>query len=882
MNSAGDQNPSLELLSLINQKATLDFDETAALQFCKHPPGLRCLDRVNANLLTLKPLLETFEPDVTQYADIQALFSLHNAIQAPDLIGRLTAQRAILRNPMHGYTQDHLPYCIAAADPGQRHREAFRRMQAWLFACARLTFRPDASPVPGAKKPDAYRWKAYDRLVKAEKLLRDTASAGEQQTILDHYAFSHQRLEDIYREARSLREADISAQLTNWAGVIENIANAGLGTKIVSRPLGSGANRKIQNRKAPSTTPKPTDDLNDRAPRTLHVHTSDLDEVQVVSFSSDGLDRQETDAGLAYGDGIERPKVMQTRQRIRVSKGDSPRLAALRDKAILKSVAAQNQALPYELSRLSLYDVRTLHRGLKLLVEGKSGFNRNAADPTEIGALLALSFWTGVSAEAVATTVLIEKAAEHRYRANEIPYFDLDHDAWCPPRFMLKQPAGAKPEWVGTLVEPVTPRFLIKLAAAPMTLIRPWLDKARGLPAKTIDNAQVRPLFQVPDGSASALLDEAVAFLNWVNRKSQQTRLTLQRVGIHTYLAITDQTTDFSDAALLTGRCSFGMEAALYYYAPRVSRLRAQYHHATERLAQDLVELSGQPFSHDQAPLPEDEDERTGSAICPRIEFLRSVVATLADRVEAKHQGLHQAPSLATWVDFHNAYVAYIVMFLGYCTGYRDVSHPFPTIDRFDEQSEFLVISDKDSHGAPQTRIVWLPPIFRKQLAEYFVHLQQLSETFVLLGIPFVTAMLAPSPGRSGRFLSGRVVPGAPKSTLAAKRSAPPLFFFIATDGESWEKINRTSLKEQLGDVYPIQINANRHFLRTRLREASVPGEIVDAFMGHAGIGQEPFGRFSSITPVELRDTLSHPLSDLLKQCGWRVIARRARPKKKS
>jgi len=60
--------------------------------------------------------------------------------------------------------------------------------------------------------------------------------------------------------------------------------------------------------------------------------------------------------------------------------------------------------------------------------------------------------------------------------------------------------------------------------------------------------------------------------------------------------------------------------------------------------------------------------------------------------------------------------------------------------------------------------------------------------------------------------------------------------------------------------------------LRTRLREKGVSGEIVDAFMGHWEHGQEPFGRYSSLSPTDYRRMLESPLQELLQEAGWEVV----------
>jgi len=78
--------------------------------------------------------------------------------------------------------------------------------------------------------------------------------------------------------------------------------------------------------------------------------------------------------------------------------------------------------------------------------------------------------------------------------------------------------------------------------------------------------------------------------------------------------------------------------------------------------------------------------------------------------------------------------------------------------------------------------------------------------------------------------------------------------------------------KKEISWSYPLPLNTKRHYLRTRLREKGVTGEIVDAFMGHWYTGQEPHGRFSTLSPQFFKQQIDAPLSTLLRDDGWVAI----------
>jgi len=54
--------------------------------------------------------------------------------------------------------------------------------------------------------------------------------------------------------------------------------------------------------------------------------------------------------------------------------------------------------------------------------------------------------------------------------------------------------------------------------------------------------------------------------------------------------------------------------------------------------------------------------------------------------------------------------------------------------------------------------------------------------------------------------------------------------------------------------------------------EQKVNGELINAFMGHWGIGQEPWGKFSSSSPLELLEQISPYIDKFLEILGFEVV----------
>jgi len=108
------------------------------------------------------------------------------------------------------------------------------------------------------------------------------------------------------------------------------------------------------------------------------------------------------------------------------------------------------------------------------------------------------------------------------------------------------------------------------------------------------------------------------------------------------------------------------------------------------------------------------------------------------------------------------------------------------------------------------------------------------------------------------------------KAQLNSEYGVP--FFFFLNERYKAIKVGPISLKKNVKWSYELPQNTNRHFLRTKLREYGVDGEVVDIFMGHWEIGQEPHNPFSTLSPQDYKSNLEEPLSKILRNTGWKKI----------
>ena len=76
----------------------------------------------------------------------------------------------------------------------------------------------------------------------------------------------------------------------------------------------------------------------------------------------------------------------------------------------------------------------------------------------------------------------------------------------------------------------------------------------------------------------------------------------------------------------------------------------------------------------------------------------------------------------------------------------------------------------------------------------------------------------------------------------------------------------KTNIRNVIGDNFNIQLNWNRHFMRTCLHNYDVDPKRIDMWMGHEGLGGYALSKFSSMSLhdlIEIANKISMILKDL-------------------
>lgn len=856
-----------------------------ALQFINPPQDLRLLDQVLGNYLALWPRLNAINPKDWSTSDALALKALATALtDQPSELKTLIMPQRRRGDPLAEIMTDAPIYCLLTHTLrlGSSHgvlppilmtrMEKFQWFQVRVLDAARmLNLRPSQFAGDNPGTPEALATRNHSLARGAERSLRRVCREykGYSSALLDDFASPESSIAVLVDELEAARHSDDPTNAR--AGFAGNLY------LLLSTVYAGRARRKISargqkdNQTGPPAPPPAPPAIQEDELVTV-VHDTGVDDVVLTDFYSVKEEREVIDAGLAPGD-IGRTRTVRTSLTpLDIKAGDSLRDAAIRDREVMAAIASKNQYLPYDFARLSLFELVALDEALQALADGGSDFSPEGVDTPELVAVISLALWTGAPLDSVLCATVAPELAylSDDWSANQVRLVAYSLQ-WFPPRLILPGRAPAKEEWIRSgMVHRARPGLALPIAGR----LERHLEYLMSAALERDPEPTEQRLFL---SSPEALRKQADQFLRYINRTSGVTRLTLGRVNSHLFHSIARYTSDVVDACLITGHSPPGKNSAAYYYAPRTSALEAAYLLLVNTI--DL-QIQGHALDNGQPPIRPATNRlpgpRVGSANCPTDDFLKTFVREISSEVAQRRKRLDRQPSIATWVSFHNHLAAYCVMMLGYATGLRAVQDPFATLDAFDAKSGFLVVHEKGSDGRAAPRLVWLPEVCVRQFEAYQTHLAELAEALALLGCEFADGLTAATAGARGNLFpksSGRSRPEKGRRSRTQRQTEPPPFLFLLSENaRQWDLPRSAALKPIIGHLYPILPNSNRHYLRTRLRELDVPGEVVDALMGHAAHGQQPFCQFSTLSPLDFRALIEAPISQLMDTLGWKVI----------
>lgn len=218
--------------------------------------------------------------------------------------------------------------------------------------------------------------------------------------------------------------------------------------------------------------------------------------------------------------------------------------------------------------------------------------------------------------------------------------------------------------------------------------------------------------------------------------------------------------------------------------------------------------------------------------------------------IKVNKQHIHHIKELRTFscenIRLHNEYVFYVYKMLILASGYRPVTGTGGKFDDINFISNEYWISDKENRDRDSARIVVLPEMVIQQLNEYKKHLSELKYQV--------------------KF----------KATNIAKRIDEVLgnkkhFLFLISNDEIIVEVTPKTIKPFMDTQFPVQLNWNRHYIRSKLMMLNISPSIIYHFMGHDDIGLEGMGRYSGLSYADFKG-LATKINSVLEELKFEVV----------
>lgn len=354
-----------------------------------------------------------------------------------------------------------------------------------------------------------------------------------------------------------------------------------------------------------------------------------------------------------------------------------------------------------------------------------------------------------------------------------------------------------------------------------------------------------KQLFTLNENEA---LEQTNSFFRQLNNHSScDLRLTNDRLARTIPNALKAIGASHAEIFLITNHRLTHAERSLSYYHTTPKNLESTYSRAVDWLKRYI---SGNPIStaKDSSAI-NSSDLILGSGLRLSKKLAQTVTKHLLKNVNmsrSRYSQFTNGNKSKKLIEFHNHLTYYTVKLFQFSSGFRAVNDPLENINQVDNQTGFISISDKDGDSFRHSRIVQLTPRCLEQLNAYALHLNNLgkhSNNQNLLKHLY-SVFLKPDETKFG-------------------------FLFYLDDDENPLRATPDQMKKYA--IHNLPNNIYRHFLRTELQHKGVPSELTSYFLGHWELGEEPFQKFSTLSPIEFAVEITPVIQELQIEIGWTV-----------
>lgn len=521
----------------------------------------------------------------------------------------------------------------------------------------------------------------------------------------------------------------------------------------------------------------------------------------------------------------------------RIYSGPTLRELAFQAKQRSNQLAISNQLSPWSWNELNQYDVSIF---LKYLGGELSSGALDSKKERQARLLLCIIFWTSSSLER-AWNLPLFLSGEPKSTSAEGLYWQEGEK----PLLRLSSP-GATLHARNQKKKFRQAHQVIRFSHVPLANLacesfRPWINQSH-------QASSVKQLFNLADQNDADPIDAQRTNISTVLKRLNSKfgcRLSVGRTSHYLLNSLARYPgEDLPSAMLFFGLNDKTAVTRMHYTVAPLLRLEKSYR---KFCSQQLSKL-GTTVSF-PAPFPTNKPgDNLGTPFCPTPATIQKLVQRLQDSIDLSRRNKKSFSSVA---HLHNHFAIYTTLFIAFATGYRAIQDPSFKEEEIDQGTGLAMISDKDNDDYYNCRKVWIADACLEQISNYRSHLVALFDFLGPTSPPIYN--LIKDHSSSGR----------------------PLKLFFLTQNLEKAEVLRPGL---LGDIlfshydYDLPINANRHYLKTELLASGCSPEILEAFLGHWELGQEPWNGLSNLSPQVFRTQIKKHLRPLLKRDGWRAI----------
>lgn len=529
-------------------------------------------------------------------------------------------------------------------------------------------------------------------------------------------------------------------------------------------------------------------------------------------------------------------------------KAEASTLQTLRFQQCALDMAAQH--FPWDYSQLTAGELTRLYRAIEQRIEYFQcgyGPKQRVEQQAVFAAMLLASLFLGQPLKQLRTIKRIDVSS-----LNDLPALARHHflSETCAI-FLPSADADAEDQLVAFLVPVKTP--LLKLSTLQESeqnqprqpyLLLP-VPEIVAIPLQMLCHQRNRKtdarVFGLDEKTVSDLKSE---FFASFSERYPNHRITTEKIRRQLGEILVHQTNELTVKWLITSDDDGLTEPRMHYTRHNHDHLVAHYIQAAQRLAEKANQSwKGCDLFPMASVIRKQVAECTvGCQFRVETSTLQALIATLQGELGVRQSELRSLDDIHR---YHNVYTLYVWLFQSLTTTMRAIRSPDRMLNvKKDWNVQYsdlpAGLSDKDSDYEERARYVVIPKSLSVQLRHYQKHLTKYLSHCVRQTTPLEGLVIW---GKHGK--SEGIQPLSPQWLSEA----------LATRG------------------YHIPVNFHRAYLRSELIERRCPGEIIDAFMGHANRGELPFLRYSTFDYEQYRQQILDYLESLLASLGFKVVA---------